>query len=142
MGSEMCIRDRSQAFVSHPFRRCKYQWGKCALLYFCDARVVFALLFIFMNPVDLLGAKISIRVRIGMTHPKNNNDNNNNNNNIRIIQGFFIRIKKDFLKHKTVKTNNKIRCFELFMTPLSRKILKYTAKATIRPSNTHNQLPI
>ena len=22
-----------------------------------------------MNPVDLLGAKISIRVRIGMTHP-------------------------------------------------------------------------
>ena len=26
-------------------------------------------LFIFMNPVDLLGAKISIRVRIGMTHP-------------------------------------------------------------------------
>ena len=26
-------------------------------------------LFIFMNPVDLLGAKISIGVRIGMTHP-------------------------------------------------------------------------
>ena len=59
----------SQAFVSHPSRRCKYQWGECALLYFCDARVVFSLLFIFMNPVDLLGAKISIRVRIGMTHP-------------------------------------------------------------------------
>ena len=47
-----------------------------------------------MNPVDLLGAKISIRVSIGMTHPyiekcsplslpeyKNENDNNNNNNN-------------------------------------------------------------
>ena len=56
-------------FVSHPSRRCKYQWGKCALLYLCDARFVFSLLFIFMNPVDLLGAKISIRVRIGMTHP-------------------------------------------------------------------------
>ena len=50
-------------------RRCKYQWGECALLYFCDARVVFSLLFIFMNPVDLLGAKISIRVSIWMTHP-------------------------------------------------------------------------
>ena len=46
-----------------------------------------------MNPVDLLGAKISILVRIGMTHPhiekrsplslpeyKNENNNNNNNN--------------------------------------------------------------
>ena len=42
---------------------------ECALLYFCDVRVVFSLLFIFMNPVDLLGAKIS-------------NNNNNNNNNV------------------------------------------------------------
>ena len=40
-----------------------------ALFRFCDARVVFSLLFNFMNPVDLLGAKISIRVCIGMTHP-------------------------------------------------------------------------
>ena len=55
--------------ISHPFRRYKDQWGECALLYFCDARVVFSLLFISMNPVDFLGAKISIRVRIGMTHP-------------------------------------------------------------------------
>ena len=39
------------------------------LALFCDARVVFSLLFVFMNPVDLLGAKISIRVRIGFTHP-------------------------------------------------------------------------
>ena len=45
-----------------------YQWGECAL-HFCDARVVFSLLFIFMNPVDLLGAKISIGIRIGMSHP-------------------------------------------------------------------------
>ena len=35
----------------------------------CDARVVFSLLFIFMNPVDLLGTKISIGIRIGMTLP-------------------------------------------------------------------------
>ena len=63
------ILSGSQAFVSHPSRRCKYQWGECALLYFCDARVVFSLLFILKNPVDLLGAKVSIRVSIGMTHP-------------------------------------------------------------------------
>ena len=31
-------------------------------------------------------------------------------------------IKKDFLKHKTVKTNDKIRRFGVVMTPLSRKI--------------------
>ena len=37
---------------------------------------------------------------------------------------FKIRIKRDFLKHKTVKTNDKIRRFGVFMTPLSRKILK------------------
>ena len=53
----------------HPSRRCEYQWGECALLHFCDVRVVFSLLFIFKNPVDLLGAEISIRVRIGMTYP-------------------------------------------------------------------------
>ena len=33
-----------------------------------------------------------------------------------------IRIKRDFLKHKTVKTNDKIRRFGVVMTPLSRKI--------------------
>ena len=33
-------------------------------------------------------------------------------------------MKRDFLKHKTVKTNDKIRRFGVFMTPLSRKILK------------------
>ena len=36
----------------------------------------------------------------------------------------IIIIKRDFLKHKTVKTNDKIRRFGVFMTPLSRKILK------------------
>ena len=35
---------------------------------------------------------------------------------------FKTRIKRDFLKHKTVKTNDKIRRFGVFMTPLSRKI--------------------
>ena len=37
-------------------------------------------------------------------------------------------IKRDFLKHKTVKTNDKIRRFGMFMTPLSRKILKRSCK--------------
>ena len=32
-----------------------------------------------------------------------------------------IRIKRDFLRHKTVKTNDKIRRFRVVMTPLSRK---------------------
>ena len=32
-----------------------------------------------------------------------------------------IRIKRDFLRHKTVKTNDKIRRFGVVMTPLSRK---------------------
>ena len=32
-------------------------------------------------------------------------------------------IKRDFLKHKTVKTNDKIRHFGVVMTPLPRKIL-------------------
>ena len=41
---------------------------------------------------------------------------------------FNIRIKRDFLKHKTVKTNDKIRRFGVFMTPLSRKILKRSCK--------------
>ena len=36
----------------------------------------------------------------------------------------FNSIKRDLLKHKTVKTNDKIRCFGVFMTSLSRKILK------------------
>ena len=39
-----------------------------------------------------------------------------------------IHIKRDFLKHKTVKTNDKIRRFGVFMTPLSRKILKRSCK--------------
>ena len=39
----------------------------------------------------------------------NGNNNNNNNNNF---------------NYKTVKTNDKIRRFGMFMTPLSRKILK------------------
>ena len=39
-----------------------------------------------------------------------------------------IRIKRDFLKHKTVRTNDKIRRFGVFMTPLSRKILKRSCK--------------
>ena len=34
----------------------------------------------------------------------------------------IIRIKRDFLKHKTVKTNDKTRRFGVVMTPLSRKI--------------------
>ena len=34
-----------------------------------------------MNPVDLLGAKISIRVRIGMTHPYIEKNNINGNDN-------------------------------------------------------------
>jgi len=34
----------------------------------------------------------------------------------------LIRIKRDFLKPKTVKTNNKIRCFGVVMTPLSREM--------------------
>ena len=34
----------------------------------------------------------------------------------------LIRFKRDFLKHKTVKTNNKIRRFGVVMTPLSRKM--------------------
>jgi len=33
-----------------------------------------------------------------------------------------IRVKRDFLKHKTVKTNDKIRRFGVVMTPLSRKM--------------------
>ena len=40
------------------------------------------------------------------------------------------RIKRDFLKHKTVKTNDKIRRFGVVMTPLSRndkgKIMQIT----------------
>ena len=39
---------------------------------------------------------------------------------IKITNNF--RIKRDFLKHKTVKTNDKIRRFGVVMTPLSRKI--------------------
>ena len=39
-----------------------------------------------------------------------------------------IRIKRDYLKHKTVKTNDKIRCFGVFMTPLPRKMLKRSCK--------------
>ena len=35
---------------------------------------------------------------------------------------------KNLLKHKTVKTNDKIRRFGVFMTPLSRKILKRSCK--------------
>ena len=31
------------------------------------------------------------------------------------------RIKRNFLRHKTVKTNNKIRRFGVVMTPLFRK---------------------
>ena len=45
-----------------------------------------------------------------------------------LITIFNIRIKRDFLKHKTVKTNDKIRRFGVFMTPLSRKILKRSCK--------------
>ena len=45
-----------------------------------------------------------------------------------LITIFNIRIKRDFLKHKTVKTNDKIRRFGEFMTPLSRKILKRSCK--------------
>ena len=33
----------------------------------------------------------------------------------------YFRIKRDFLRHKTVKTNDKIRRFGEVMTPLSRK---------------------
>ena len=36
----------SQAFISHPSSRCKYQWGESTLLYFCDAGVVFSFLII------------------------------------------------------------------------------------------------
>ena len=47
-----------------------------------------------------------------------------------IIIIIIIIIKKDFLKHKTVKTNYKIRCFGVVMTPLSRndknKIMQIT----------------
>ena len=32
--------------------------------------------------------------------------------------------KRDFIKDKTVKTNDKIRCLGVVMTPLSRKKLK------------------
>ena len=39
-----------------------------------------------------------------------------------------IRIKRDYLKHKTVKTNNKIQRFRVFMTPLSRKMFKRSCK--------------
>ena len=39
-----------------------------------------------------------------------------------IIIIIIIIIKRDFLKHKTVKANDKNRRFGVFMTPLSRKI--------------------
>ena len=42
----------SQAFISHPSSRCKYQWGECTLLYFCDARVVFIVIIIINNSND------------------------------------------------------------------------------------------
>ena len=45
-----------------------------------------------------------------------------------IIFIIIFSIKRDFLKHKTVKTNDKIRRFGVFMTPLSRKILKRSCK--------------
>ena len=43
-----------------------------------------------------------------------NNDNNNNNNNN----------NNDNNNNKTLKTNDKIRRVRVFMTPLSRKILR------------------
>ena len=48
----------------------------------------------------------------------NNNNNNNNNNNY----------NSNNTKYKTVKTKDKIRRFGVFMTPLSRKILKRSCK--------------
>ena len=41
-----------------------------------------------------------------------------------IIIIVIIIMKRDFLKHKTVKTNDKIRCFGVFITPIFSKILK------------------
>ena len=35
---------------------------------------------------------------------------------------FGCHFQRDFLRHKTVKTNDKIRCFGVVMTPSSRKI--------------------
>ena len=45
----------------------------------------------------------------------------------RFLDTFMYKLR-DFLKHKTVKTNDKIRRFGVFMTPLSRKILKRSCK--------------
>jgi len=41
---------------------------------------------------------------------------------ILLFSEIVIFIKRDFLKHKTVKTNDKIRRFGVVMTPLSRKM--------------------
>ena len=57
-------------------------------------------------------------------------NNNNNLSGITYIKIVKIEYKKntvnitkrDFLKHKTVKTNDKKRRFGVVMTPLSRKI--------------------
>ena len=41
-----------------------------------------------------------------------------------MVMIMIIRIKRDFFKVRTVKTNDKIRRFGVVMTPLSRKMLK------------------
>ena len=56
---------------------------------------------------------------------------------------FEIRIKSDFCKHKTVKTNDKIRRFGVVITPLSRKsiyqIMQITAFKTILAQRINKQ---
>ena len=38
------------------------------------------------------------------------------------LAAFKLHIKRDFLRHKTAKMNDKIRRFGVVLTPLSRKI--------------------
>ena len=46
-----------------------------------------------------------------------------------LVKTFWAHIIfEDIILHKTVKTNDKIRRFGVFMTPLSRKILKRSCK--------------
>ena len=46
----------------------------------------------------------------------------------------FNFIKRDFLKHKTVKTNDKIRRFGVVMTPLSNTVYERLFSRALKPN--------